>query len=127
MLCTKSVQHYNADSLRSKDYTELVFKAKGNEHKVVSNKAPAQIDPEVAKSIGEFVKLFCTEVRLNQIAERIGPFDNKSTSKFLKEFNQDVLKESKAELEASNMTWNEVYKAVGAIATKWWINKCNQL
>ena len=110
-----------------KDFTDLVFKAKGKEHKVVKNKAPVQIDPTVAKSIGDFVELFCTENRLNQIAERVGPFDNKSTGKFLKELNQDVLKESVAELEAANMTWENVYKAVGACASKWWINQCNKL
>lgn len=110
-----------------KDFTDLVFKAKGKEHKVVKNKASVQIDPTVAKSIGEFVELFCTETRLNQIAEQVGLFDNKSTGKFLKAFNQDVLKESVAELEAANMSWENVYKAVGACASKWWINNCNKL
>lgn len=113
--------------ISAKDFNDLVFKAKGKEHKVVERTAPAQIDPTVAKSIGEFVELFCTETRLNQIAEQVGLFDNKSTGKFLKAFNQDVLKESVAELEAANMSWENVYKAVGACASKWWINNCNKL
>lgn len=109
------------------EYAQLVFKAKGEEHKVVKTKQAVQIDPEVAASIDEFVDLFVTENRLNQIAEKVGTFDMKNTGGFLKEFNADVVKESKAELEASKMEWKDVATAVATKARTWWMNKCKTI
>ena len=109
------------------DFNNLGFKAKGKEHRVVSNKAAAPIDPIIANSITEFAALFCTEARLNQFAEKVNGFELKSTGLFLKEFNQDVQKESVAELDASNLTWDQVSKEVNNFARKWYIQKCNQL
>ena len=106
-------------------YTELVFKAKGKKHQVVNVKKPVQIDPEVVATIDGFVNLFVTENRLNQIAQYVGDFDMKNIGTFLKEFNKDVHKESVAELEAANLEWKQVVKAVGDRARNWWMNKCN--
>jgi tRNA-binding EMAP/Myf-like protein len=104
-----------------RSYTELVFKAKGEEHKVVKTKQSVQIDPEVAKSIDEFVELFVTQNRLDQIAQKVGPFETKLTGLFLKEFTADVLKESTAELAASSMQWKDVQGAVSMAAREWWL------
>lgn len=108
------------------EYSELVFKAKGEKHKVVKTKQPVQIDPEVAKNIDEFVALFVTEARLNQIADKT-TFEPKNTGLFLKEFSQDVQKESIAELEASGLTWKQIAKGVSTAARTWFINKCKEL
>ncbi len=105
----------------------MVFKAKGEEHQVVKTKQPVQIDPEVAKSIDEFVALFVTENRLEQFAQKIGDFDMKKTGNFLKIFLEDVVKESTAELEASKMTWKDVNNAVSNKARAWWMDKCKVL
>lgn len=109
------------------EFSDLGFKAKGQEHKVVKTKTPVQIDPEVANSISEFVNLFCTENRLNQIAAKIGEFNLRNTGVFLKDFCQDVCKESKSELEVSNLTWDGVSNSVSGYARKWWIGECNKL
>lgn len=108
-------------------FSELVFKAKGEEHKVVKTKQAVQIDPEVANSITEFVALFVTDARLNQIAGKVGPFEQKSTGQFVKEFSLDVVKESKAELEASNLTWDQVGRDVSKAASSWWTKKCKEI
>lgn len=105
------------------EISRLMFKAKGEAHQVVKQKQPAQIDPEVAKSIDEFVGLFVTENRLDQIALKVGSFDPAQTGLFIKAFNADVIKESVAELEASGLTWDEVQKAVTTAAKKWWLEK----
>ncbi len=107
-------------------YTDFVFKVKGNEHQVVKTKAPAQINPEVANSVDEFVTLFVTENRLNQFAEKF-PLDMKETGNFLKAFLADVQKESSAELEASNLTWKDVNSALSTKARSWWQNKVNRI
>jgi len=108
------------------EYSDLVFKAKGEKHKVVKTKQAVQIDPEVANNIGEFVALFVTEPRLEQIIEQTGT-DNKLTGDFLKAFCTDVKKESVAELEASNLDWKQVSKAVSTVAREWYLKKCQQL
>lgn len=109
------------------EFSNLGFKAKGEEHKVVKTKTAVQIDPEVANSISEFISLVCTENRLKQQADKVGPFTPKSTGQFLKEFCKDVCKESIAELEASNMTWEQVSKQVSEYARKWWLGECNKI
>ena len=109
------------------EFSNLGFKAKGEEHKVVKTKAAAQIDPEVANTISEFIALVCTENRLKQQAEKVGPFSPRSTGQFLKEFCGDVCKESTAELEAAGMKWENVSKQVSEFARKWWLGECNRL
>lgn len=109
------------------DLTDFIFKAKGEKHQVVKVKKPVQVDPEVAKSIEDFANLFATEARLEQIAQKVGDFDMKKTGLFIKEFSADVIKESKAELEASGLEWNQVAKAVNFSAQSWWKKKCLEL
>lgn len=109
------------------EFSNLGFKAKGEEHKVVKTKAAAQIDPEVVNSISEFITLVCTENRLKQQADKVGPFTPRSTGQFLKEFCQDVCKESVAELDAAGMKWEQVSKQVSEYARKWWLGECNKL
>jgi len=108
------------------DFEDLVWKAKGEKHKVVNQKKSAQVDPEVAKSIEDFADMFVTENRLNQalqVAFGEDETDVKGTGKFIKAISQDVKKESVAELEASGLTWRQVGKAVSTKARQWFLAK----
>lgn len=107
-------------SNKRKWFSDFLFKAKGEKHKVVKTKQAVQVDPEVAKSIDEFVTLFVTEPRLEQGLTNTGPADMKNTGAFLKWFCSDVLKESTTELAASNLTWEQVSKAVQIAAREWY-------
>lgn len=104
---------------------QYMFKAKGEKHQVVRSKAPATVDPETARNIEEFVQLFVTPNRLEQIAtESCGAvYDPQNTGRFLGAFAQDVQKESGAELEASGLEWKTVQKAVTAAARGWFIEQ----
>ena len=106
-------------------YTELIFKAKGEKHRVVKNKQAVQIDPEVAQSIEEFVELFLTDARLEQalIEACNGELDIKNMGQFLKWISLDVQKESEAELAAASLTWKQVNKSLSTSARKWYMNK----
>ena len=118
------------DALKIKRYqfSNLAFKAKGEKHKVVKTKNSVQIDPEVASSIDEFVAMFVTEARLEQgLNATGGKADVKNISVFLKWFAQDVLKESVAELEASELTWDQVVKSVQNLARNWYLAKTRNL
>lgn len=105
-------------------FSDFVFKAKGEKHKVVKTKEAVQVDPEVAKSIAEFVTMFVTDARCEQGLNAIGNvLDMKKTGDFLKWLSQDVLKESTAELEASGLTWEQVQKSVQVAAREWYARK----
>lgn len=108
------------------EYSELVFKVKGEKHKTIKTKQVVPIDPEVAKNISEFVDLFVTDARLNQFSVDLG-FDPKNTGTFIKNFTQDVHKESEAELEVSGLNWKQVSKDVSNAARNWFLAKCNQI
>ena len=126
-------------------YTELIFKAKGEKHRVVKNKQAVQIDPEVARSIKEFVDLFVTEARLEQARDAVaspvvlrrsarmrcaegcdGELNMRKMGQFLKWISLDIQKESQAELAAANLTWKQVNKSLSTAARKWYENKVKQ-
>ena len=109
-------------------YSELIFKAKGEKHRVVKNKQAVQIDPEVARSIEEFVDLFVTEARLEQaLTEGCGgELNMRKMGQFLKWISLDIQKESEAELAAGNLTWKQVNKSLSTAARKWYENKVKQ-
>jgi hypothetical protein len=119
----EGIVYYPQIPTERESYTRYMFKAKGEKHQVVVQKQAVQIDPEVAKSIDEFVTMFVTENRCQQGLSVAcgGQLDRKLTGQFLKWLCQDVLKESKTELEASNLTWDDVNKAVQKAAQKWWL------
>lgn len=106
-----------------KRFSNFAFKAKGDKHKVVKTKEAVQIAPEIAASIEEFVTLFVTEPRLEQAASVVKTFEKKNMGPFLQWISSDVLKESKAELEASGLTWDQVQKGVQTAAKTWFLTK----
>ena len=110
-----------------KTFSDLVFKAKGEKHKVVKTKLSVQIDPEVAASVDEFVKIFVTEPRLEQGLTVVGGVDMKNIPAFLKWMGLDILKESADELEVSGLEWSQVVKSIQHAARNWYILKCQKI
>jgi hypothetical protein len=103
-------------------YVDLMFKAKGEEHRVNRQKRPAQLDPEVARSVEEFVALMVTPARLEQGLAQVlgGSMDLRRMGELLQWVGQDVKKESVAELAAASLEWKQVAKAVGQAAQRWY-------
>jgi hypothetical protein len=110
-------------------YAELLFKAKGTKHQAVKSKQPVQVAPELAQSIDEFVDLFVTPNRLEQgVTEACGgQFDMTRIGAFLQWFTTDAQKESVAELEAAQLTWKDVNKAITKAAKDWYQAKATSL
>jgi len=109
----------------------LMFKAKGEAHKTVSKSAPAQVDAAVASSIEAFAAMMLTDARLEQGARSASGgelvFEKRLLGPFMAWIAKDVEKESKAELEASSLTWKQVSKAITDSARKWYIGKADAL
>jgi hypothetical protein len=105
-----------------RDVTELLWKAKGVKHKVTRSDKVVQIDPLIVASVAAFADLFVTEQRLEQgLVEVFGSErpTHQGIGPFLRWFGQDVKKESVAELEAADLTWKQVAKAVNTRAKTW--------
>lgn len=108
------------------NYCNLVFKAKGEKHRVIATKASAQVNAQVAEGINGFVDLVLTEARFEQGAGAVGGFDKKKTGKFVAWIIGDVEKEAQDELIASGLEWKQVQKPVGDRARTWYLNKSSE-
>lgn len=109
------------EHLSLKDFNNLVFKAKGEAHKNIKTALPAQANPQLASNIDSFVDMVLSEARLEQGANQT--YDIKLIGKFLAWIALDVQKETKDELEASGLTWEQVNKALISKARVWYLNK----
>lgn len=103
------------------NFNNLVFKAKGEKHKNIKTAAPAQLNPEAAASVNEFIELVLTSARLEQGATAVGGYDLKLTGQFVSWIEKDVKKETQDELEASKLDWKQVTKPLIDKARTWYI------
>lgn len=116
-----------------KMFTSCVFKAKGEKHNTVSKTRPAQKDATTVEALVDFVDLVVTESRLEQGAEYAAlhgsgvPHNPKDMSAFLKWIHEDLVKETTAELAASNLPHKDAYKACTNHARVWFINKSKKI
>lgn len=106
-------------------YCQLMWKAKGDKHATVRQRAPVQAAPEVVASVAAFVDLMVTEPRLLQGVTVAcgGVYDPKLTGKFISWLSGDVQKESTAELGASGLSWAQVQRAVETCGRQWYLNR----
>jgi len=104
-------------------FRNLAFKTKGEKHAVTKQAKPAQIQPQIAAGVPEFVANFVTNGRceqgLGQICENGKAPTKADTPKFIAWVSADVKKESAVELEASGLTWKQVEKQVASAAKNW--------
>lgn len=137
---------YSKEHLAYTDFSNLVFKAKGEKHKNIATAKPAQVDASTAASVDAFVAMVLTEARLEQGARAILgehkhedklsclfcttgalTYDMKNTGKFVNWVSADVEKETQDELAASNLTFKQVQKALSEKARAWYIGKAKAL
>jgi len=104
------------------NYTALMFKAKGESHRVNRQPKAVQVDPQVSAGVGAFVEQFVTPARLEQALMEgcDGERDMRRMGDFLRWVGRDVQKESVLELEASGLEWKQVAKAVAHRAQQWY-------
>jgi hypothetical protein len=120
---------YPVEMLCRKSFSQFIYKCKGEKHQVKVQKQAAIVDPEIVKGVADFVNMFVTDNRCEQGVSVAcgGQLDRKLTGQFLKWLCSDVAKESKAELEASGLTWDQVSKTVQVTAQKWWLAKTGKI
>lgn len=101
----------------------LRFKVKGEEHSVSKVKTLAPIDTEKLASIQEFVDYACTENRMLQgldyLREQQLTIEMKNVGTFLKWLINDIIKEEKDTLAASNIEAKDVNSKVSSKGKLW--------
>lgn len=102
--------------------TDRMFKAKGEKHQAVRQKKSAQITPEVAQDLKDFVEMFVTDVRLEQAVQEgcKGQFEMRYIPDFIKWIVHDIQAESTAELEASPLDWKDARREIQKTAVAWY-------
>tara|TARA_R110000823_G_scaffold97570_2_gene211899 strand:+ start:4397 stop:5404 length:1008 start_codon:yes stop_codon:yes gene_type:complete len=113
--------------------SSLMFKAKGENHKVVKDRASVEIDPKTAEDIKQFSIQVVTEARCEQFAREVASgelvFDMKLLGPFLGSLSKDVKKDiTNGEVELPEDTeWKLVNKNVTQNARIWYIAKVNEI
>jgi len=108
-------------------YSDLIFKAKGEKHRVSKQKNAVQINPEVVKNIEDFVQMVVTDQRLEQGFEIVGEATTKNIGPFLKWMGNDIQREASDELEISGLVWKDVAKSVNTAALIWFKGKIEEI
>lgn len=113
--------------------SDLFWKSKGPKHKEVkkATRNKPSLDPEVLASVEKFVDFAVTESRLNKgidyLVEMGHSIEPKSTGLFLKWVSQDVERECALELEANDLKWSQVNKAVSAKVKDFFLAKTRRI
>lgn len=113
-------------TLQRNNFGTFAFKAKGEAHRVVAAKKSVSIDPERAASAEAFAKLMCPLPRLEQGATAVGGYEMAKIRAFLGWMASDVQKEGLHELEASNLTWEDVYGPVTKLCSAWYAKEVKE-
>lgn len=103
--------------------SRLMFKAKGEKHRVKAAKVAVEVDATLLASTEQFVATFVTEPRLQQglTVACGGDAAPQNTGKFLKWVSEDCLKEGAADLAESGIEWKQVAGPVQNAARKWFM------
>lgn len=104
-----------------------MFKLKTEAHSVNKSKKRDHVAPEKPEGIDEFIDMFFTEARFEQMLIEIGGADRKKTGEFLKAVMSDAHKESVNEIELADFEWKDVAKYSVNKTKAWFFDKCDEL
>lgn len=108
---------------------KFMFKVKTVAHSVQKNKKRNHVAPEKPEGVEEFLDMFLTVPRFEQMLNEHldGEADRKKLGLFLKAVMSDVHKESVNELEASGLEWKEVTRYAPARIKEWFFKEADKL
>lgn len=87
---------------------KYIFKVKGEKHSTSKVKTLASVDPEVVKSIYEFVDYSCTQNRIEQGIQEVNATEKKHMPDLLKWVANDIISEESDTLKSNNLEWKQV-------------------
>lgn len=127
-IVAETTNHPYVDLITGGIFSWFNFKAKCEEHRVNKTKTAVTIDPEVLKTNNAFLDKFCTEQRFEQGWQEAldRDLDIKKISDLIKWVITDIQKESKEEIEASNLDWKKVSGGIGGRVANWYKAKLKE-
>lgn len=87
---------------------KYIFKVKGEKHSTSKVKTLASVNPEVVKSIYEFVDYSCTQNRIEQGIQEVNATEKKNMPDLLKWVSNDIISEEADTLKENNLEWKQV-------------------
>lgn len=110
-------------------YSALSFKVKTEAHSVKHVQKAASVKVEVPEDVKAFVSAFVTPARCEQgLTEACGgEAVPEKTGAFIKWMIEDVLKESKDEIEEANFEFKDVQKPLVDAVKRWFIAKTREI
>jgi len=110
------------------DYKDRMFKAKTQAHNVNKSKKAASAKVEVSPDVLDFAEKFATIPRFNQgVTDLDIDVEMSNMGKFLKWINEDVIKESKDELEESELDWKQCSRVITQKAKEWFMTEAKRI
>lgn len=87
---------------------KFIFKVKGEKHSTTKVKKLASVDPELVKSIQEFVDYACTDNRIEQGIQETDASEKKDMPNLLRWVANDIISEESDVLTSNNLEWKQV-------------------
>ena len=83
----------------------------------------SKIIPEKPEGIDEFVQMFYTKARFEQVMESLEDFSMKNLGLFLRSVNTDIHEESVNELAETNFSWRDAANYGTSTAKSWFLSE----
>jgi len=106
---------------------KYIFKVKGEKHSVSKVKKSASVDPEIIKSIYEFVDYACTPNRIEQGIQEVQATEKRHTPDLLRWVANDIITEETDTLVANNLEWKQVAREVSNRIRQYFFTKIDKL
>lgn len=87
---------------------KYIFKVKGKKHSTSKVKNLASVNPELIKSISEFIDYSCTVNRIEQGIQEINATEKKDMPALLRWVANDIITEESDTLQANSLEWKQV-------------------
>lgn len=119
---------FDGSDLENSVVFDYIFKAKTEAHSVQKSKNRNHVAPERPEGVDDFIEMFYTEQRFEQMLNQIGgEATREKTGQFMKAVMSDVYKESEQEILLANFEWKDVPRYATPIVKAWWFKKCDEL
>lgn len=106
---------------------KFIFKVKGEAHSTTKVKKLASVDPEVLKSIEDFVTYAATVNRIEQGIQETEATEKKDVPTLLRWVYKDIIDEDIDVLEANNLKWSQVARDINDKVVRHFFEKINKL
>lgn len=104
-----------------------IFKVKGEKHSTSKVKKLASVDPELIKSVLEFVDYAATENRIQQGIKEVNATEKKDMPALLRWVANDIITEENDTLTTNSLQWRDVQREVSNRVRQYYFKTLNTL